>query len=720
LRWLEEDENDNDAPEEENDSGDSSSSSSSSTSSSSSYHNYWASLTDQATENSDFDTSNLIKADELSVNEVLTSFYFNAVVFCLLMCFYEGMRRVLPAVYSSRRKRHYQRLGHNRRQVHRKPNEAPSASPPPPPYPLPPRPLSPPRMPPISPPLDSKYQPPTVGSHSSSAPHQPQPQPTMVPETPTKDQATTNNNLDETINTVASEEVLPEDRPLDWILSAHSVLFGVSWTQVRHLAGLDGYFFLRFIRMNVRITAVSTVWFFLLLIPLYASGDQVSRDAAEAAAAAAAAGSSTVSYTAITSGWYHLSAANLPKYSAKMWVPCIVLYLFTAFIFFVVKQEYRHYLEIRQDFLAKGTIHVHPQHHYSVMVENIPQPLRSDKALAAYFDKLFPNTVHSAVMVWKLPALEAASKKCYRSCRRLEKSIAYWYASDQKVRPTHIVGRGRVSILGIDLAPLECAQPCTSALNDDDDDDEEELDKAPTPLTTNYTALVDGGHGATVNTQGAMNASASSLPSYRAKKPPRGTRVDSIAYYTQELAAHSRNLFRMQQRHASLAAKRQTGDDNSIITQSTDQPNPHLAHTLLDQDQSYRLHPPTNKTLEKSEHRPTKSVNSIGNLVDRVVRETSDMANQIMDDSVIDNALVSPSDAYYYDNEDFYSDEALDNPRAAVAGDTAVNSSLYGSISGTPMPRDGNHVQSATDDAAADDNAVPSQQRRARLMRRRG
>jgi hypothetical protein len=269
------------------------------------------------------------------------------------------------------------------------------------------------------------------------------------------------------------------------------------------------------------------------------------------------------------------------------------------------------------------------------------------------------------------------------------------------------------------LAPLECAQPCTSALalNDDDDDDDEELDKAPTPLTTNYTALEDGGHGTTTNAPGAMNTSVSSLPSYRAKKPARGTRVDSIAYYTQELAAHSRNLFRMQQRHASLAAKKQTGDDNSIISQFTDKHN--LELTLLDQDQSFRLHPPTKKSSD-GEHSGTSSVNPIGNLVGRVVRETSDMANQIMDDSVIDNALVSPSDAYYYDNEDFYSDEAMDNPCAAEARDTAINSSLYGSISGSPVPGDGNHVLSDTDDAAADDNAVPSQQRRARLMRRRG
>lgn len=38
-----------------------------------------------------------------------------------------------------------------------------------------------------------------------------------------------------------------------------------------------------------------------------------------------------------------------------------------------------------------------------------------------------------------------------------------------------------------------------------------------------------------------------------AERPRRGTRVDSISYYTQELAADSRHLFKMQQRKSQIA-----------------------------------------------------------------------------------------------------------------------------------------------------------------------
>lgn len=48
------------------------------------------------------------------------------------------------------------------------------------------------------------------------------------------------------------------------------------------------------------------------------------------------------------------------------------------------------------DFLARGSSHVIKQHHYSLLVENIPHELRSEKALFDYFDKLFPGKVHSA------------------------------------------------------------------------------------------------------------------------------------------------------------------------------------------------------------------------------------------------------------------------------------------------------------------------------------
>ena len=397
--------------------------------------------------------SNLKAPEDVSVDAVLTSVYFNAVVFVFLMASYECLRRLLPTVYSSRSK-----LDH------------------------------------VRPDGYDAFE----------------------------------DNKDGIIRETSELSSLPDARPLDWI----GPVFGIPWSKVRKTAGLDGYFFLRYIRMNVRITAVSTVWFFLVLVPIYATGHNTQ-------------------YAA--QGWYHISAANLPRDGWRMWVPCVFAYLFSGFIAFVVKQEYRHFLDLRQDFLARGTAHINPQHHYSLKVENIPYELRSDRALMEYFDQLFPGKVHSASVVLNLPDLQEASQRCMRTCRRLEKSLAYLKAVGE--RPTHVVGRGRLSILGVDLQPIDlnCFPDNEESLIIDEDD-------------------------------------------WQQAKPAKGTRVDSISYYVQELAMHSRVLFHMQQRKTKIA---QSGNV-SIKAQ---------------------------------------------NWLDDAVRSATVVANQIMDESLMDNDLLAPSNS---------------------------------------------------------------------------
>jgi hypothetical protein len=273
---------------------------------------------------------------------------------------------------------------------------------------------------------------------------------------------------------------LPEVVSLNWVAG----VFSVSWDTVRKYSGLDGYFFLRYIRMNLRICFVTSFWAFLILVPTYATGENTGQK-----------------------GWYHLSVANCTA-NARMWIPAIFAYLFTGFIFFVMKQEYRHFLELRMDFLARGTSYVHPQHHYSLIVENIPHELRSEKALVDYFESLFPGKVHSATMVLNLPDLETVAARCMRVCRRLEKSIAEYHATGK--RATHNVGSPRIRILGIDMAPCDfgcCATPNVAYVDTRDSKE----------------------------------------------KPERGTHVDSISYYTYDLAETNKELHAMQTRKVKMA-----------------------------------------------------------------------------------------------------------------------------------------------------------------------
>jgi len=274
-------------------------------------------------------------------------------------------------------------------------------------------------------------------------------------------------------------DIYQNKMPFHWIWP----ILGVSWRRIRDVAGLDAYFYLRYIRMCYRITSVTAIWGMLVLFPVFYTG----QNGAE--------------------GWYHYSMANVVQGSSwRMWVPSIFMYMFSAFVFYVMKNELMHFMELRLDFLGKAADRgVNPQHHYSIMIENIPKELRSDRALHDYFDKLFPGKVHSANVLLNLPDLEALSVRKQRTVKRLERSIAMYEATNR--RPTHIMGRPRINCCDIELSPLECLCVERAPFHDMDRDGE----------------------------------------------VTRGKLVDSIDYYTADLEKSNTNLFLHQKEKLGIA-----------------------------------------------------------------------------------------------------------------------------------------------------------------------
>jgi Late exocytosis, associated with Golgi transport/Cytosolic domain of 10TM putative phosphate transporter len=415
---------------------------------------FWSNFTSSYYSGTDDFTSQYEAAKDVSVDAVVTSIVFNSIVFVLTMCTYECLRRLLPSVYSSQVKQQYKMGGKKKVLVPKDSSELG---------------------------LDGDCPTSTDGGDDSSSGDSRSVGLEDLQNLKSASEGGVSGGQN-SLSYLPTYGSLPEVISQNWI----SNVFNVSWDTVRAYSGLDGYFFLRYIRMNLRVCAVTALWAFVILVPVYATGDSTGEV-----------------------GWYHLSVANVVSGSWRMWIPAVFSYLFTGFVFFVMKQEYRHFLELRMDFLARGTSYISPQHHYSLMVENIPQELRSERALYDYFDQLFPGKVHSACMVLNLPDLEVVNARCMRVCRRLEKSIAYYYATG--TRATHNVGSPRMSVLGIDMAPFDCGC-CTATPN---------------------VAYVSSGGGA--------------------EKPQKGTHVDSISYYTYDLAEMNKELQAMQRRKAELA-----------------------------------------------------------------------------------------------------------------------------------------------------------------------
>lgn len=266
--------------------------------------------------------------------------------------------------------------------------------------------------------------------------------------------------------------------PLDWV----GKVSGVPWRKVREAVGLDAYFYLRYIRICFKITSVSAIWGAIILFPVYAAGDNGA------------------------TGWYYVSMANVSQGSPIIWVSMLYIYFFTFFVLFVMKQEYKHFVELRLDFLGKGDGLTEPQHQYSVMVENIPRELRGDNALFNYFDKLFPGKVHSAKLILKLPKLEALSKSKLDVTKALEKSIAYYEATGK--RPSHIIGHPCTVIDGIEMDPINLCFDSDKAVED-----------------------------------------------LRLTQLQKGTRIDSIDYYTRALQRINDSMFLLQKDRTKQAGR---------------------------------------------------------------------------------------------------------------------------------------------------------------------
>ena len=67
-----------------------------------------------------------------------------------------------------------------------------------------------------------------------------------------------------------------------------------------------------------------------------------------------------------------------------------------------MNEEYKHYLELRMQYLSEGDIDMNPQTQHSLIVEEIPRELKSDRALFQYFDTLYPGTFTKAKVIFDI------------------------------------------------------------------------------------------------------------------------------------------------------------------------------------------------------------------------------------------------------------------------------------------------------------------------------
>ena len=220
---------------------------------------------------------------------------------------------------------------------------------------------------------------------------------------------------------------LPSSLRPSSIWTLWTTVHAVPWHNVLECAGLDAYMFLRYIRLCGRVTSVSAFWGMIILGTVYGT----------------AGGGET--------GWYRMSMKNIPpiddsppdaddddaaapinhQYDAenglRLWVTVTFMYMLTFYVIYLLSEEYKHFVELRMVYLAKGDPDITPQHHYSLRIEDIPPKLKSEKSLFRYFDKLFPGKVHSVSVVLNIPEMDKVMGRRERVRRRLEK-VRKWFS----------------------------------------------------------------------------------------------------------------------------------------------------------------------------------------------------------------------------------------------------------------------------------------------------
>lgn len=153
--------------------------------------------------------------------------------------------------------------------------------------------------------------------------------------------------------------------PFSWVCT----VLDISWEQLQvDGVGLDAYFFLRFIQLCFWLTAVPACWAMIFLWPVYATAGGGKE------------------------GFYKPSVANVDQASWRLWFPAVFMWGLTLYVKFTIAKEYEHFIKLRMEFLSsKGCRSTKNQQYYSLLIENIPNELRNDKALHEYFDNIFPG-----------------------------------------------------------------------------------------------------------------------------------------------------------------------------------------------------------------------------------------------------------------------------------------------------------------------------------------
>lgn len=180
-------------------------------------------------------------------------------------------------------------------------------------------------------------------------------------------------------------EAVPAN-PVTWIRR----IFKIDDEELKTKCGLDGYFFIRLMRMMIIIFAPLMVVIMTILLPINYHGGRDNRvfDVGGELVASNVTGLDTLS-------WQNVA----PNQTNRYWAHLVCAILAISWTLYRMYREKLNFIDVRQRFLTS------PEHRLkasakTVLITNIPREYRSKEALEALYDVFVDNDDRSRLTVW--------------------------------------------------------------------------------------------------------------------------------------------------------------------------------------------------------------------------------------------------------------------------------------------------------------------------------
>jgi hypothetical protein len=206
--------------------------------------------------------------------------------------------------------------------------------------------------------------------------------------------------------------LLSNENMFSWM----SELWNITDDKILEKGGFDTLSFIRFYRLNTRIFATFAIFAFLVLLPVNAFG------------------AGTDSKVDSFQEW---SMTNIKQNSSLLCYHVIGMYLLTGITIYYLENEFIFYAVCRHKFLRQRRTHLR-----TVLVEGIPQKMRSSVTLSLYFEALYPNCVEDVHLAQDLTILESVVDERETAIRHLE-TLLYNYENDKRSAEIEKVETGK-------------------------------------------------------------------------------------------------------------------------------------------------------------------------------------------------------------------------------------------------------------------------------------